>query len=134
MNSGGGRVSVMSNKMSSLATKIKSIFSFNSDTYHVHKAVEEELLTNPQPQPPTRRAPEPPTTPSGAAVSDQSIALKPSVTDKKQQTRRKVSASAFERGGGVGGGQQTTPILRVGLTIFSFDSDKAVNQAPVFNK
>lgn len=104
----GYRGSVMSNKMSSLATRIKSIFSFNSETYHVHKAVEEELLTNPQPQPPivTRRAPEPPN--SGGAVAagiDESIVLKPSVIDKKLQTRRKVSASSIE--GGVGGGQQT---------------------------
>lgn len=30
--------------MSRFAIKIKSIFSFNSDSYHVHKATEEELL------------------------------------------------------------------------------------------
>lgn len=42
---------VINAKMSRLATKIKSIFSFNSDTYDVHKAIEDELLTNPQPQP-----------------------------------------------------------------------------------
>lgn len=48
--------------MSSLATRIKNIFSFNnSDSYHVHKATEEELLSQPQPRPSLRRAPPPPT-------------------------------------------------------------------------
>lgn len=112
------RVVQFREKMSSLATRIKNIFSFNSDSYHVHKATEEELLTRPQPQPPIssvggtlRRAPPPPTSAtirmvggSGAsgttgsggnggapAVMDrtnQSNALKAS--DKKT-TKRKVS-------------------------------------------
>lgn len=99
--------------MSRIATKIKSIFSFNSDSYHVHKATEEELLSSSaqfQPPPPIvvlRAAPKPPESRSvpgggvsmiGGGVSitnnnmnsNQSIALK-AVPDKKQSRQRKVS-------------------------------------------
>lgn len=80
--------------MSRLATKIKSIFSFNSDSYHVHKATEEEFLTQPQDQPVIstvlRTAPKPPVgVVGGRNNTNQSIAVKPS--DKKQSRQRKVS-------------------------------------------
>lgn len=104
--------------MSRFATRIKSIFSFNSDSYHVHKATEEELLSSQAGPPPPvvvlRRAPKPPepqfAVPGGVSLvsgvvdgggggvgsttnnitGNKSIALKPA-PDKKLSKQRKVS-------------------------------------------
>lgn len=104
--------------MSRFATRIKSIFSFNSDSYHVHKATEEELLSSQAGPPPPvvvlRRAPKPPepqsAVPGGVSLvsgvvngsgdsgvssnnitSNKSIALKPAPDKKLSKQQRKVS-------------------------------------------
>lgn len=94
--------------MSRLATKIKSLFSFNSDSYHVHKATEEELLTRPPPplpQPPLtvlRRAPKPPPE-SGRAGgvnpidNSKTTSIAAKSHDKKQSRQRKVSVFVAQR-------------------------------------